>query len=156
MAIFLLEECTQTCVKSIFNQLHTMIGLDDFKACFPVILTDNGSEFQAPEYIEHDVDGNKRTNVFYCDPMASYQKPHIEKNHEYIRYILPKGRSFNDLTQEKVTLMMNHINSAARASLNGNTPTKLAQLLIKQTLLDALSSIPIYHDEVHLKPALLK
>jgi transposase, IS30 family len=50
--------------------------------------------------------------------MASYQKLHIEKNHEYIRYIIPKGISFNNLTQEDITLIINHINSTARASLN--------------------------------------
>ena len=88
--------------------------------------------------------------------MASYQKPHVEKNHEYIRYILPKGRSFNDLTQEEITLMMNHINSTARASLNGNTPFKLAQMLLDNSLLEKLSLKHIPADEVHLKPALLK
>ena len=86
--------------------------------------------------------------------MASYQKPHVEKNHEYIRYILPKGRSFNDLTQEEITLMMNHINSTARASLNGNTPFKLAQMLLDNSLLEKLSLKHIPADEVHLKPAL--
>ncbi|MBB6630794.1 hypothetical protein H7D64_04675 [Clostridium algidicarnis] len=50
--------------------------------------------------------------------MASYQKPHVEKNHEYIRYVIPKGISFNNRTQEDITLMINHINSTARASLN--------------------------------------
>ena len=61
--------------------------------------------------------------------MASYQKPHVEKNHEYIRYIIPKGKSFDYRTQKDITLMMNHINSTARASLNGSTPFKLAQML---------------------------
>ena len=88
--------------------------------------------------------------------MASYQKPHVEKKHEYKRYILPKGRSFNDLTQEEITLMMNHINSTARASLNGNTPFKLAQMLLDNSLLEKLSLKHIPADEVHLKPALLK
>ena len=43
-----------------------------------------------------------------------------------MRYILPKETSFYNHTQEDITLMMNHINSTARASLNGNTPFKLA------------------------------
>lgn len=88
--------------------------------------------------------------------MASYQKPHIEKNHEYIRYIIPKGKSFDNRTQEDITLMMNHINSTARASLNGNTPFKLAQMLLDTSLLDKLSLEAIPADDVHLKPALFK
>ena len=88
--------------------------------------------------------------------MASYQKPHVEKNHEYIRYIIPKGKSFDNRTQEDITLMMNHINSTARASLNGNTPFKLAQMLLDSSLLDKLSLKHIEADDVHLKPALFK
>lgn len=70
--------------------------------------------------------------------MASYQKPNVEKNHKYIRYVIPKGISFNNRTQEDITLMMNHINSTARASLNGNTPFKLAKMLLDNPLLDKL------------------
>ncbi len=88
--------------------------------------------------------------------MASYQKACIEKNHEFIRYILPKGKSFSELTQGKVTLMTNHINSTARASLNNHTPFKLAQLLLDEVLLDSCNLQHILSDDVHLKPALLK
>ena len=52
--------------------------------------------------------------------------------------------------------MMNHINSTARASLNGNTPFTLAQMLLNNSLLDKLSLKHIPADEVHLKPALFK
>lgn len=122
----------------------------------PVILTDNGSEFKNPEGLELDSLGNQRTKIFYCNPMASYQKPHIEKNHEYIRYLIPKGKSFDNRTQEDIILMINHINSTARASLNGNTPFKLAQMLLDSSLLDKLSLKRIGLDDVHLKPALFK
>ncbi|MCG1025144.1 IS30 family transposase [Dehalobacter sp.] len=156
MLAFLMESCTQECVKTAIDWIYDELGMDVFRNSFPVVLTDNGSEFKSPESIEYDDKGLERTKVFYCDPMSSYQKPHIEKNHEYIRYILPKGRTFKMLTQEKVTLAMNHINSAARASLNGTTPFKLAQLLLDASLLEKLSLIEIPADEVHLKPALLK
>lgn len=155
MIAFLLDECTQDAVKHIFNDLYESLGKDIFQKSFPLILTDNGSEFKDPESIEFDAQKNERTKVFYCNPLASYQKPHIEKNHEYIRYILPKGKSFDSLTQEKVTRMINHINSTARASLNGNTPWKLAQLLLNETLLKKLTLKSIPADEVYLKPMLL-
>ena len=34
--------------------------------------------------------------------MASWQKGCIEKNHEYIRYALPKGKSLNAYDQEDI------------------------------------------------------
>lgn len=155
MLAFIIDSCTQTNVKLIIDKLYDLLGADVFKRSFPVILTDNGSEFKNAKGLEVDDEGNQRTKIFYCNPMASYQKPHVEKNHEYIRYIIPKGISFNNRTQEDITLMMNNINSTARASLNGNTPFKLAQMLLDISLLDKLSLKLIAADDVHLKPALL-
>lgn len=156
MLAFIIDSCSQVAVKEAVDKLYAILGHETFSQSFPVILTDNGSEFTNPLALELNSNGVQRTKIFYCNPMASYQKPHVEKNHEYIRYILPKGRSFNDLTQEEITLMMNHINSTARASLNGNTPFKLAQMLLDNSLLEKLSLKHIPADEVHLKPALLK
>lgn len=34
---------------------------------------------------------------YYCEPKHSEQKGELEKNHEYIRYIIPKGTSFDGL-----------------------------------------------------------
>lgn len=49
----------------------------------------------------------------------------IEKNHEFIRYVLPKGTSFDDLLQTDIDLMINHINSLGRNSLNWFAPSQL-------------------------------
>lgn len=155
MVAFLLDRCTQECVTDAINNISDDIGLELFKSSFPIILTDNGSEFLDPLKIEYDSNGNQRTKVFFCDPMASYQKPHLEKNHEFIRYVVPKGRSFDHLNQKKITLLMNHINSVSRKGLNNTSPFKLAQLLIANRLLDALSFEEIHPDEVHLKEELL-
>ena len=143
-------------VENTMDAIYDAIGNTAFNSCFPILLTDNGAEFQAPDTLENGAHGNARTKIFYCEPMASYQKPHIEKNHEYIRYVLPKGKSFDHLTPDKITLMMNHINSAARTRLNRQTPFKLAELLLDQSLLEALSLELIPPDEILLKPALLK
>ena len=44
----------------------------------------------------------KRTQIFYCHPSSPYQKGSCEVNHELLRRILPKGTSFDDLTQKKI------------------------------------------------------
>ena len=121
-----------------------------------VILTDNGPEFKNPSLLERNLSGQRRTHVFYCDPIASWQKGHLEKNHEFIRYILLKGRPFTTLTKAQVMTMMKHINSTAKASLNGQTPFELASLLLPDALLRWSGSTIIPHDEVLLKPRLLK
>jgi len=155
MIAILLEKCTQNSVVEAIDKTYDDIGLDLFKSSFPILLTDNGSEFLDATKIEYDCDGNQRTKVFFCDPMASYQKPHLEKNHEFIRYVIPKGTSMDQLSQEKITLLMNHINSVSRKGLNNTTPFKLAQLLIDNKLLEALSFEEIHADDVHLKDELL-
>ena len=93
---------------------------------FPIILTDNGSEFADPEKFEKGINGEKRTRLYYCEARHSEQKGELEKNHEYIRYVLPKKTSFDELTQEKVQLMVNHINSTSRPKFNGETPINKA------------------------------
>ncbi len=80
----------------------------------------------------------------------------IEKNHEYIRLVVPKGQYFNNYTQEDITLLQNHINSEARDSLNGCTPYKLSTLLLDQELHRLLGLIEIAPDDVTLKPKLLR
>ena len=110
MLVILLSRCTQDCVIHAINELSNTLGLRTFRKYFPVILTDNGSEFKNPYDIEKTKDGKHRTYVFYCDPYVSNQKGKLEKNHEFIRYVIPKGRSMYKYTQEDINLRTRHIN----------------------------------------------
>ena len=121
-----------------------------------MILTNGGSEFSAREEMEEFCDGSKSTTVFYCDPYSFWQKGACEKNHEYIRYIRPKGSSFADLNDEKVRLMMNHINNEKRDSFNGHSPYELSLLLLDNKLHKALGLKAIAPDDVMLSPKLIK
>lgn len=158
MLLFLLPDGTADSVKMVFDFLELGLGLERFQRLFPVILTDNGSEFKRVDELELNGDLLYRTSLFFCDPMASWQKPHIEKNHEYIRYVVPKGRSFNSYCQEDITLLMNHINSTKRYSLKGKAPYELIEEDDEdmRVLMDLLKMHLIPADEVHLTPDLLK
>lgn len=156
MIAFLLEAKTQENVKKVFDELTEQLDIEAFRVLFPVILTDNGSEFQNPSLLECTGNGEPRTKVFYCNPNSSWQKGMIEKNHEYIRLVVPKGKTFDKYTQKDVTLMINHINSEARDSLNGCTPFKLSQLLLSNRLHSMLFLQEIAPDEVMLRPELIK
>lgn len=156
MLIFMLEEKTQDHVIEVFDLLTEKLGLQVFEELFPVILTDNGTEFQFPIRLERDKNNDFRTKVFYCNPNSSWQKGMLEKNHEYIRYVIPKGTSMDFYTQADAIKLMNHINSEARDSLNGCTPFRLSQLLLNHKLHRLLKLREIPADEVSLKPSLLK
>lgn len=156
MLVILLPSCTQRCVIDAINSLTDTLGIRMFRKYFPVLLTDNGSEFKNPWDIETDDDGRHRTYVFYCDPYVSNQKGRLEKNHEYIRYVIPKGRSMYKYSQEDINLMTSHINSTARDSLNGATPFDLADLLLDKRIPLLAGLKKVSPDEVMLKPALLE
>ncbi len=156
MLAFLLENKGMSGTVGSFDRLEEVLGRDVFCELFPVVLTDNGAEFADPELFERSPDGNRRMKLFYCDPRHSEQKGEIEKNHEYIRYILPQGTSFDSLTQEKVDLMMSHINSTARPSLQGGTPIQLALQHFGKDTVEKLGLQFIQADDLCLKPELLK
>lgn len=156
MLIFVLEEKTQDCVIEVFDTLSKKLGVETFKELFPDILTDNGTEFKFPKRMECDSNGEIRTKVYYCNPNCSWQKGMLQKNHEYIRYVIPKGRSLDPYTFEDSTLLMNHINSEARDSLNGCNPFKLSLLLLNNKLHKLLHLKEIAPDDVKLQPGLLK
>ena len=110
--------------KHLYDIKNTLHQADkDFSQLFPVILTDNGGEFARVDDIEMDVRGESK--LFFCDPNRSDQKGRIEKNHTLIRDILPKGTSFDNLTQEDINLVCSHVNSIKRAALNGKSAYEL-------------------------------
>ncbi|WP_295528574.1 IS30 family transposase [uncultured Streptococcus sp.] len=110
--------------KHLYDIKNTLYQADkDFFQLFPVILTDNGGEFARVDDIEMDVRGESK--LFFCDPNRSDQKGRIEKNHTLIRDILPKGTSFDNLTQEDINLVCSHVNSVKRAALNGKSAYEL-------------------------------
>ena len=156
MLAFLLDTKEAKMVNRAFDRMEHAIGTLLFSQFFPVVLTDRGTEFSNPDALECGERELIRTSIYYCDPMCSWQKPHCEKNHEYIRKICPKGTSFDHMTQRDVNLMMSHINSSPRESLCGLTPFTLAKMMLPSELLEFLGQSEIAPDEVILKPDLLR
>ena len=118
------NKTTLEVTKHLYDIKNTLHQADkDFFQLFPVILTDNGGEFARVDDIEMDVRGESK--LFFCDPNRSDQKGRIEKNHTLIRDILPKGTSFDNLTQEDINLVCSHVNSVKRAALNGKSAYEL-------------------------------
>lgn len=156
MLIFLMRDGKSDTVVEHFDWLTSALGLKTFRKLFPAILTDNGSEFKHTLEMERTVNGELRTKIFYCDPQASWQKPHIEKNHEYIRYVLPKGKSFDPYTQEDFTLLANHINSTKRMQYGGKAPIELATSDEFRELFYVIGLHPVPADDVTLTMRLFR
>ena len=160
MLLFLMPDGKAESVKRVFDYLEAGLGIEVFRRLFPVILTDNGSEFKKVDELEltSDEDGFivYRTSLFYCDPMASWQKGCIEKNHEFIRYAIPKKKSLNSYNQDDITLLMNHINSIKRPGLGNKSPYELVGKDDEDfhELMRLLKMHLIPPDEVHLMPDL--
>lgn len=151
----LLPDKSSKSVKDELDNIERIIGTELYKRIFKYILTDNGGEFQKPEELESSIDGTKRGSIYYCEPNRSDQKGKAEKNHEYIRYIIPKGTSMDNYIQDDIDLMMSHINSTAREVLNFAIPYDMAGIYIGMDTMKKINIYKIQPDDIILKPYLI-
>ncbi len=133
MLAFLRDTNTSQSVIDIFDDLQEKLGMETFHRLFPLILTDSGSEFSNPAA--------------------------IEVNHKLIRRVLTgvngRNRSFNNLKQDDVTLMMDHINSYKRKKLNDRRPHETFSFYHVEEVLKLLECSKVAADDIQLKPELL-
>ena len=133
-----------------------------FATLFPVILTDNGVEFSNIHAFTDSLDGNKESDLFFCDPYRSCEKPRVEKNHTLFRDIVPKGTSFDAFSQEDVNFIFSHVNSVKRKKLNNKTPFEMFCFLYGNEhlsgweLASLLGISPVAANDVKQSPNLLK
>ncbi len=126
MIAFKLDKNDSDGVSKMFDYLKDLFGYELFQKLFPIILTDNGSEFSNPDTIE-------------------YNGPNI-----------PKGLSFDNYNQEEITLIINHINSVPREKLNGMTPFEIRSHYVPKSFFDNLSLKSINKTDVILNKNLFK
>ena len=154
IGIFHKEKTAQTMYDGI-KTICDLLGKELFKRYVSIILTDRGSEFTMADAIE-----KLGCKIFYCDPMASWQKPHVENNHRLLRCICPKDTDLYTLglrSQDDLDLIFSHINSYGRGSLNDKSPIEVFKFFeTKSELLDKLRIKEIDPDDVTLDPDLIK
>lgn len=156
MLMFLINKYKTGSVTKIFRKLYKILGYELFTKLFEIVLTDNGWEFSKPEDIEFDDNtGEKLINVFYCNPYSSWEKGGIERNHEFIRYIIPKGITFDQLTEKNVTDIMNNINNVKRKSMEYKTPYEIFKNIYGEETTKKLHLHSLKADEVDLSYKLL-
>lgn len=127
-----------------------------FGDVFPLLLTDNGGEFSCASAFETSLSGNKETSLFFCDPNASYQKPHVENNHSLFRFIAQKGTSFDNFTQDTVNLIFSHVNGVLRKQFNGKSAYDMFSFTYSEKLASTLGISRVEPQNVVQSPLLLK
>ena len=155
IAIILNNQDSCEVVKAL-DKLEIILGSRLFNQIYPVILTDNGSEFSNITAMEASIDGiHQLTKIFFCERLRSDEKGSYENHHKQIRYIIPKGTSLEPFTQFDINLMMNHINSYKRKALLGKSALELAKTIFPEDFFILLGIEEIPPEQIILKPKLL-
>ena len=150
------KQKTAASMASTFDTLESILGGRLFSLLLGIVLTDRGAEFETFDLFEKSPDGSTRCSLFYCDPMQSSQKPHVENNHNYVRDIIPNEYPLDGITQDDLNLAFSHINSVPRKSFGGKTPYEVFTFLYGEEAAGILNIECIARDDVTLKPSLLR
>jgi IS30 family transposase len=148
------EEKTAAAMAHGVAVLKDILGEELFLHECEVLLTDRGSEFVSADTYE-----KLGTHIFYCDPMASWQKPFVENSHHYVRYFFQKEKNMRAIGltgQQPLNLAISHILSSTRESLDGKRPVDivkfLSPLLWERMKKFGLKEIP--YSDLNLSPTL--
>ena len=152
---FLITKQSATSVLRKIRRLQKLLG-ERFWEIFQVNLSDNGVEFGRFHEIEGPGDGESRCRVFFTNPYKATDKAGCERNHEFVRYVIPKGVSLDFLTQKKVSLLFSHINSYVRGSNQNKTPYDLMVGRFGAEFMEIIGIKRVKASDVRLKPSLLK
>ena len=152
MIIKLLDKKDIYNVDNAFSKIKSDLSNKVYSEYIDIILTDNGIEFYDPIHLEINLEnGEKLCSVYYCHPYSPHEKAELEKNHEYIRMILPKGTSFGNLTEGDIKRLEDTINNIPREILGNKTPYQLVKEKYP-ILVDKFKSKYIKPDDVSLNP----
>ena len=150
------KSAAEASVKITALKAHLNESGISFGDVMPLLLTDNGGEFSNINSFMNNCNGEKETELFFCEPYRSSEKPRVEKNHTLFRDICPKGTSFDSFTQEDVDFIFSHVNSIKRKKLHKKTPYEMFSFTYGGVLARLLGIIPIPAEEVCQSPSLLK
>lgn len=93
------------------------------------ITFDNGTEFFHHQQITEQLG----IDTYFADPYAAYQRGTNENTNGLIRQYLPKGSSFEHLTQKQLDVIVEELNNRPRKVLGYRTPHEVFQSNRKPT-----------------------
>jgi len=107
-------------IVEIIDSLQEEYGVY-FKEIFKTITLDNGSEFSNSTAIER----GGRTEVYYAHPYSSFERGTNENWNGIVRRFIPKGSSFDKLTDKDIQRINHYINTLPRKRFGYKTPLDL-------------------------------
>jgi IS30 family transposase len=107
-----------TCEQAIEAQSDIFAALP--QAARLSVTTDNGAEF----HHHYELADQLGMATFFADPYSAYQRGTNEHFNGRIRRYLPKGTTFEDLTEDELTAIVQEINNQPRKVLSWATPTE--------------------------------
>lgn len=98
------------------------------------LLLDNGVEFSKIEEMMKSVKGknNKRFQVYFTHPYASYERGCNENKNRLIRRYLKKGKLVEKLSDEEILNIARKINNMPRKALGYKTPLEVFESNLKK------------------------
>ena len=93
-----------------------------------------------------------RVKALFARPYCSTDKAGCERNHEFYRYVCPKGYSFDKFTQETVNGVFSNINSYIRESLKWKSPCQIVTETLGDAFLKGTGLTMISPKDVVLRP----
>jgi IS30 family transposase len=97
---------------------ETLRLLTPFKDLTHTITSDNGLEFANHENISKALE----CDYYFCHPYSSWERGLNEYTNGLIRQYIPKGSSFEDITQKDIQEIEDKINHRPRKNLGWKTP----------------------------------
>jgi IS30 family transposase len=105
------KELTKVAVRLLtayINNVHT-------------ITSDNGTEFADHEQIAKLL----KTNFFFTNPYASWEKGLIENTNKLVRQYIPKSTNFDDINNQTIKIVQQKLNNRPREKLNFYSPKEI-------------------------------
>ena len=110
-------------VEQGLKTLRELYG-ERFSQVFRSITSDNGSEFASLPQLLSTIP------IYYAHLYSAYERGLNEKQNSLIRRFLPKGRSFDVVTDEQIREIQDWINQLPRKSFHYSSPEELFQTVL--------------------------
>ena len=124
-------------VEQGLKTLRELYG-ERFSQVFRSITSDNGSEFASLPQLLPTIP------IYYAHPYSAYERGLNEKQNSLIRRFLPKGRSFDGVTDEQIREMQDWINQLPEnlfITVRRRNYFRLSYLILQSRFYDNIASV---------------
>ena len=104
----------------VMNTIQKTFSAFKQKIC-KTITFDQGSEFACFSLLERALE----CSVYYCHPHSPWEKGGNENMNGRLRWLLPKNRNIDEITQEELDALANKMNRTPRKCLDYRTPKEV-------------------------------